>query len=183
MYFRLRWSFLRYDDVQSPTYQLPYSLIQTFAGKFPFHDVSAPAVPAGIMDGKRPKRPDHPNLTDTLWELAERCWAETAQDRPEMKEVIETLEGMSVYVKNLSLTHPRRSVSEVIQTLPSQGSVVSWTTSSQRLYDLDKSFSRELDKLLHDEKYVGGLLHLPENELIQLVNYLNDVGFPPVKLI
>ena len=52
-----------------------------------------------------------------------------------------------------------------------------------RLYDLDRSFSRDLNKLLHDEKYVGGLLRLPEKELIQLVNYLNDVGFPPVKSI
>ena len=48
----------------------------------------------------------------------------------------------------------------------------------QRLYDLDRSFSRDLDKLLHDEGYVDGLLQLPENELIPLVNYLNDVGSP-----
>ena len=53
----------------------------------------------------------------------------------------------------------------------------------QRLYDLDKPHSQELDKLLHDDKYVGRLLQLPENELIRLVNYLNDVCFPPVKLI
>jgi len=53
----------------------------------------------------------------------------------------------------------------------------------QRLYQLDKSFAPELDRLLHDEEYVGRLLQLPENELISLVNYLNDVGFPPVKLI
>ena len=53
----------------------------------------------------------------------------------------------------------------------------------QRLYQLDKSFAPELDRLLHDEGYVGGLLRLPEKELIPLVNYLNDVGFPPVKLI
>jgi len=53
--------------------------------------------------------------------------------------------------------------------------------SLQRLYQLDRSFSDELDKLLHDEKYVGELLGLPENELIQLVNYLSDVSFPPAK--
>ena len=55
--------------------------------------------------------------------------------------------------------------------------------SAQRLYDLDRSFSQELEKLLHDKEYVGELLELPGNELILLVNYLNDVGFPPVKLI
>ena len=88
-----------------------------------------------------------------------------------------------VYLKNHSLTHLRRSASEVIQTLPSPGGVVSWTTSSQRFYDLDESFSRNLDKLLDDEKYVNMLLRLPDNELNRLVNYLNDVGFPPAKLI
>ena len=77
-------------------YQPPYLSIQAFSGKVPFHDVSAPAVPAGIMDGKRPKRPDHPKLTDALWGLTERCWAERAQDRPEMKEVVEALKEMSV---------------------------------------------------------------------------------------
>ena len=55
--------------------------------------------------------------------------------------------------------------------------------SARRLYDLDRSFSQELEKLLHDERYIGELLELPENDLIQLVNYLNDVGFPPVKSI
>ena len=52
----------------------------------------------------------------------------------------------------------------------------------QRLYESDRSFSGELDKLLHDEKYLGELLTLPEDQLIQLVNYLNDVSpSPPVK--
>jgi len=54
---------------------------------------------------------------------------------------------------------------------------------TKRLYELDKSFSVQLDKLLHDEKYVGGLLDLPENELIQLVNYLSDVRFSSCEMI
>lgn len=49
----------------------------------------------------------------------------------------------------------------------------------QRLYKLDKSFAQELEKLLQNDKYVGGLLKLPEKELIQLVNYLDNVCFPP----
>ena len=50
--------------------------------------------------------------------------------------------------------------------------------SLQRLYRLDRSLSEELDKLLHDQKYVDLLLGLPEGELIHLVNYLSDVGSP-----
>jgi len=52
--------------------------------------------------------------------------------------------------------------------------------SLQRLYDFDRSstqFPDQLDKLLHDKEYVGGLLELPEPELVQLVNHLNNVGF------
>jgi hypothetical protein len=49
--------------------------------------------------------------------------------------------------------------------------------SLQRLYDLDKAFADELDKLLHDEEYVHALEVLPERELVQLVNHLNNVRF------
>jgi hypothetical protein len=47
--------------------------------------------------------------------------------------------------------------------------------SLQRLYKLDQSFAKDLDKVLHDEKYVNSLLELQQNDLIELVNYLNDV--------
>ena len=60
----------------------------------------------------------------------------------------------------------------------------SWTSLSnppvmslQRLYDLDKTFADELDKLLHDAEYVDELGRLPERELVQLVNHLNNVSF------
>jgi len=53
----------------------------------------------------------------------------------------------------------------------------------QGLYQLDRSFARELEKFLQNEKHVGGLQQLPEKELIQFVNYLNDVRFHPVRLI
>ena len=52
--------------------------------------------------------------------------------------------------------------------------------SLQRLYNLDKAFSDQLDALLHEEQYVGELQKLPEGELVQLVNHLDDVGFRSV---
>jgi hypothetical protein len=52
--------------------------------------------------------------------------------------------------------------------------------SLERIYDLDRTFSDRLDKLLHDEEYVDGLRRLSECELVQLVNHLNDVWFPSV---
>jgi hypothetical protein len=56
-----------------------------------------------------------------------------------------------------------------------------WTMSLQRLYQLDRSFAKDLDRLLQDKKYQETLLNLPQNELIELVNYLNDVCSPPAK--
>ena len=53
----------------------------------------------------------------------------------------------------------------------------------QRLYDLDRSstqFSDQLDELLHDKGYIDGLWGVPENELVQLVDHLYDVGFRSV---
>jgi hypothetical protein len=53
----------------------------------------------------------------------------------------------------------------------------------QHLYQLDRQFAQGLDGLLQGEKYLGELLKLPDKDLIQFVNYLNDVGFPPAKSI
>jgi len=53
----------------------------------------------------------------------------------------------------------------------------------RRLYQLDSKFAQELEKLLQNDKDVGELLRLPEKELIQFMNYLNDVSFPPAKSI
>lgn len=53
--------------------------------------------------------------------------------------------------------------------------------SLHRLYDLDGSSAQssdELDRLLHEKEYVDGFQKLPEGELIQLVDYLNNVRHP-----
>ena len=58
--------------------------------------------------------------------------------------------------------------------------------SLQRLRDLDRSsaqFPDQLDKLLHDKEYVDGLLGLPQPELIQLVDHLNNVGCPSLRYL
>ena len=48
-----------------------------------------------IMTGIRPERPNHPDCTEPLWTLTQRCWSKEPQDRPEMWEVIEVLEDSS----------------------------------------------------------------------------------------
>ena len=84
-----------------------------------------------------------------------------------------------VYVKIHSSVYSHRTASKATRTLPSSFEPPS--ASLQRLNQSERSFSVKLDKLLHDEKYVGGLLGLPEDKLIQVANYLDDVSFPPVE--
>ena len=72
-------------------------MIQVFSGRVPFYDVQIPIISTHIMNGYRPKRPDHPKLTDALWELTKKCWAPRAQDRPEIVAVVKELEIMSAH--------------------------------------------------------------------------------------
>jgi len=56
------------------------------------------------MYGKRPQRPTHPDLTNSLWDLTQRCWKEGPQDRPEMGEVIGELKRLSVSLSSIRRT-------------------------------------------------------------------------------
>ena len=71
--------------------QTPSLVYQVFTGKFPFSDCTVPHVIYKIVTGMRPERPDHPNLTNQLWKLTQRCWAEKPQDRPQIDSAIELL--------------------------------------------------------------------------------------------
>jgi len=49
---------------------------------------------------------------------------------------------------------------------------------AQRLYGLDRSstqFPEELDKLLHEKEWVEQVQLLPEDELVGVISYLDDV--------
>lgn len=45
----------------------------------------------GITQGRRPFRPEHPAVTDRLWEFIQRCWNHTPRLRPEAAEVLKEL--------------------------------------------------------------------------------------------
>ena len=44
-----------------------------------------------ITSGERPSRPTHEALTDRLWGLTQRCWAQDPHERPQMSEVLKVL--------------------------------------------------------------------------------------------
>lgn len=55
-------------------------------------------------------------------------------------------------------------------------------TPAQRLNELDRSstwFLDQLNKLLHDKKWVEDLKLLPEDELIEVIGNLDNVSFIP----
>ena len=54
-----------------------------------------------IMKGKRPRRPPHPDLTDGVWRLMERCWDQEPRSRPQMSDVLQVLRNLSVSLSSL----------------------------------------------------------------------------------
>lgn len=72
------------------------SVDYVFSETVPFPNLSSHAVPAAIMNGTRPNRPTHPNLTNSLWKLTQKCWKDTPEDRPEIAGAIKELKEMSV---------------------------------------------------------------------------------------
>jgi len=46
-----------------------------------------------MLKGHRPHRPDHPELSDRLWGLIEKCWEGGPAQRKTIAEVVGVLEG------------------------------------------------------------------------------------------
>ena len=52
-----------------------------------------------MLNGRRPARPDHSELSDSVWETIEGCWKGDPARRKMMSEVVATLEA-EVYAHN-----------------------------------------------------------------------------------
>lgn len=62
--------------------ELPFIWTKVFTGTTPFRDMSPRAAILAIVRGERPSRPTHPGLTEGLWALIQRCWAQEVHLRP-----------------------------------------------------------------------------------------------------
>ena len=69
---------------------------QIFTCEIPFGNISSPMAMLAITQGKRPPRPTHPNFTENLWMLMQRCWDNDPHLRPEASEVLHTLHTLLV---------------------------------------------------------------------------------------
>ena len=45
-----------------------------------------------MLSGRRPDRPDHPELTNRVWRMIKRCWKGDPTRRITMAEVVTVLE-------------------------------------------------------------------------------------------
>ena len=82
----------RLTTCQSVAYLLP-PFTQVFTGAVPFSDSPLAAAISGIIDGRRPSRPNRFNLTDALWVSMQRCWDQNPYLRPKVSEVLRVLRG------------------------------------------------------------------------------------------
>jgi len=73
------------------------TIIEVYTGKWPFStgEFFYPfEVDTAILRGRRPKKPDSKDFGNQLWELTEECWAASANDRPNIDEVLGKLESI-----------------------------------------------------------------------------------------
>lgn len=66
---------------------------QIFSGRLPFQNKKETAVVVTVITSdERPPRPAHPQLSDELWEMIEKCWRRDPSQRPTIQEIVDFLE-------------------------------------------------------------------------------------------
>jgi len=78
----------------SDIYALGMVAVELFSGRLPFHELTGAAVAVRMAQEMRPRRPDHPQLSDGMWGLIERCWHQDRAKRPTIYLVSNCLRSM-----------------------------------------------------------------------------------------
>ncbi|TCD71977.1 hypothetical protein EIP91_000109 [Steccherinum ochraceum] len=80
---------------KSDVYSYACTAIELYTSQVPFPDIlQERIVMRRVVKGQRPPRPrfdDGGTMSDALWSLIQRCWAQQASDRPEADEVASTI--------------------------------------------------------------------------------------------
>lgn len=66
---------------------------QVFAGSRVFPLLVDTAAMYSMSGGTRPPRPHDPELSDRLWDMIDRCWANIPSQRITTQEAVEVLEA------------------------------------------------------------------------------------------
>ena len=80
---------------QSDCYALGMVIYEVLSGRIPFDQDAKFVIPAKVIRGDRPQRPEGVWFMDDVWNVLERCWAPQPGDRPGIEEVLQCLEQVS----------------------------------------------------------------------------------------
>jgi hypothetical protein len=75
-----------------------YLHFQLVTGRMPFPELTDVNVEVPISKRNRPPKPHHfdaPGITPAVWKIAEKCWHEKANERPEVNVVLKHLENLA----------------------------------------------------------------------------------------
>ena len=87
----LAWEVSLALECLNPATQWGGTLSQIFAGRAPFSEEGRIAGVYSMLNGRRPSRPDHPELSDRVWEMIKGCWESVASRRRTIADVIAVL--------------------------------------------------------------------------------------------
>ncbi|KAF9646900.1 kinase-like protein [Thelephora ganbajun] len=81
---------------KSDVYSLSMVIVELVTGKVPFPDLTDAHITIGVPKGIRPPKPrpfKAPGMTPVVWKIAKKCWREKAEERLEVKDVLQYLEN------------------------------------------------------------------------------------------
>jgi len=82
---------------KSDIFAFGVTIIEVYTGKWPLPTgkfTNRFQVATAVLEGRRPEKPKSKDFEGQLWELTEKCWAASADDRPNMDEVLGKLESI-----------------------------------------------------------------------------------------
>ena len=67
-------------------------------GKMPFPEFPIHGIFFMVSQGKRPPKPasfEIPGMSPAVWKIAKKCWHEKPKERPDIKDVLQSLENLA----------------------------------------------------------------------------------------
>ncbi|KAF9642298.1 kinase-like protein [Thelephora ganbajun] len=83
---------------RSDVFSLSMVIVELVTGKRPFHDIGDFVAKDWISRGERPPKPrpfDATEMAPEVWKIAQECWHQEANERPEANAVLRDLENLA----------------------------------------------------------------------------------------